>query len=133
MLEDVTDRLRVVPHFDGSGEFVADFVYRARLPDSVRFYWFEIHTGSEGFDENIFLKRLLTMEQFLAERENSYFVVLVPFASDVVKGEEAIRKYNQQIATTQKPILSLQKSRILHYKQISSLRGEVGHFEDKTR
>ncbi|MCE7743518.1 MAG: hypothetical protein GPJ52_00120 [Candidatus Heimdallarchaeota archaeon] len=135
VLEDVTDRFRIVPHWDGSGEFVADFVYRTRLPDrdGSLVHWFEVHTGSEGYGEIIFLKRLLTMEQFLADRENNFFVVLVPFASDVVKGEAAIRKYNQQKTTTHQPVLTLQKSRILHYKQISSLRGEVGSFEHRTR
>ncbi|MGC9778309.1 MAG: hypothetical protein HZR80_03615 [Candidatus Heimdallarchaeota archaeon] len=133
VLEDVSNRFRVIPHWDDSGAFVSDFVYKAHLPEDNRFYWFEVHTGSEGYTEAIFLKRLLTMEQFLTDRENSYFVVLVPFASDVVKGEEAIRKYNSQVASTQKPTLILQKSRILHYKQIGSLRGEVGYYEHSTR
>ena len=133
VLEDVSDRYRVVPHWDGSGEFVADFVYKVRLPDSVRFYWFEVHTGSEGYTEDVFLKRLLSMEQFLADRDDGYFVVLVPFASDVVKGEEAIQAYNLHVTSPQQPTLSLQKSRLLHYKQISSLRGEVGHYEHSTR
>lgn len=135
VLEDVTDRFRVVPHWDGSGDFVADFVYRTRLPDrdGSLLHWFEVHTGSEGYDENVFLKRLLTMEQFLADQANSFFVVLVPFVSDVVKGEEAIRKYNLSVTSTDKPVLTLQKSRLLHYKQISSLRGEVGSFEHRTR
>jgi len=132
-LEDVTDRFRVVPHWDGGGEFVADFVYKARLSDRSLLYWFEVHTGSEGYGEDIFLKRLLTMEQFLADRENSFFIVLVPFASDVVKGEEAIRKYNSRIASTGSPPLLLRKSRLLHYKQIKSLRGELGHYEHRTR
>ena len=135
VLEDVTDRLRVIPHWDGSGDFVADFVYRTRLPvrNGSLVHWVEVHTGSEGYGGDIFLKRLLTMEQFLAEREDGFFIVLVPFASDVVKGEEAIRKYNTQIAATGSPPLLLRKSRILHYKQIKSLRGELGHYEHRTR
>ena len=96
----------------------------------LNFHCFNVQ---EGYFEDIFLKRLLTMEQFLAEREDEFFVVLVPFASDVVKGEEAIRKYNSQIATTGQPPLLLRKSRLLHYKQINSLRGEIGHYEHSTR
>lgn len=133
VLEDVTDRLCVVPHWNGSGEFVADFVYKSLVPDGSLVHWFEVHTGSEGFGEDIFLQRLLTMEQFLADRDNGFFVVLVPFASDVVKGEAAIRKYNSNVATSHKPFLTLQKSRILHYKQIDSLRGELGHYEHRKR
>jgi len=133
VLEEVTDRLRVVPHWDGSGEFVADFVYKTRVPDGSLVHWVEVHTGSEGYGEDVFLKRLLTMEQFLADRENAFFVVLVPFASDVIKGEAAIRKYNSQVAANQKPLLTLQKSRILHYKQISNLRGEIGYYKHRTR
>ncbi|MGC9778285.1 MAG: hypothetical protein HZR80_03495 [Candidatus Heimdallarchaeota archaeon] len=134
VLEDVSDRFRVIPHWDGSGTFVSDFVYKAHLPEDNRFYWFEVHTGSEGYGEDIFLKRLLTMEQFLADRDNSFFIVLVPFASDVVKGEEAIRKYNLQAGGAgNKPFLSLAKSRLLHYKQLKSLRGEVGSYDHSTR
>jgi hypothetical protein len=133
VLEDVSDRLRVVSHWDGSGDFVTDFVLRSRISDDSLVHWFEVHTGSEGYGEDVFLKRLLTMEQFLAEREDGFFIVLVPFASDVVKGEEAVRRYNSGVAGTQRPFLTLQRSRILHYKQLDSLRGELGHYSHSTR
>lgn len=137
-LIDVSDRYRVVPHWDGSGNYISDFVLKIRLPDGEdSFWWFEIHTGSEGYDYDYFLKRLVTMERFLAFRNQSFFIMLVPFIRDLTLAEESIRRYNKEVETNQLldlPYLDLKKSRLLAYKQIDSLRGEFGsetHSEGK--
>ncbi len=95
ILRQLPSSSRVVPHFNG-GKYIADLVYRLRLFDKNSSFWVEVHTGSEGYDEKIFLRRLVTMSHFLADRMNDFFVVIVPFQRDVTTGLAAVSSINQQ-------------------------------------
>ncbi|NPD90556.1 MAG: hypothetical protein HGN29_17730 [Asgard group archaeon] len=95
-------------------------------------WWIEVHTGSEGYDERVFIRRLLTMEHQL--NNNKRFAVIVPFGRDVDKARIAIKKYNGQAAINgEKPLLTLQQSEILHYGEITQLREKMGFYKHKTK
>ena len=95
-------------------------------------WWIEVHTGSEGYDERVFIRRLLTMEQPLNSKER--FAVIVPFGRDADKARIAIKKYNEQAAISrEKPLLQLRNSRIIHYSQIAQLKDEMGFYKHKNK
>ncbi|MGC9780061.1 MAG: hypothetical protein HZR80_12520 [Candidatus Heimdallarchaeota archaeon] len=95
-------------------------------------WWIEIHTGSEGYDERVFIRRLLTMEHQL--KNKGRFAVIVPFGRDVDKARIAIKRYNEQVAISgEKPLLQLKISKIIHYLQIVQLGEEMGFYRHKKK
>jgi hypothetical protein len=128
ILRQLPSSSRVVPHFNG-GKYIADLVYRLRLFDKNSSFWVEVHTGSEGYDEKIFLRRLVTMSHFLADRMNDFFVVIVPFQRDVTTGLAAeVRKGNRITS-----VISLEKIKLLSYNQIAAFKESFGFYQHSTR
>ncbi|MBD3189823.1 MAG: hypothetical protein GF308_04230, partial [Candidatus Heimdallarchaeota archaeon] len=66
---------RKLAHFDGSGDYVADQSYRIEIDGKKSYWWVEIHTGSEGYGWEKFLKRIVTAEERLKDRGK--FLVIV--------------------------------------------------------
>ena len=128
----LSDKHLTIPHWDGKGSFVCDGCYRVNLDGGSTNWWIEIHTGSEGYDERVFIRRLLTMEYQLNNKGR--FAVIVPFGRDVDKARIAIKKYNERVAISgKKPLLKLQISRIIHYMQIKQLKEEIGFYIHKRK
>lgn len=134
ILRQLPSSSRVVPHFNG-GEYVADLVYRLRLFDKNSSFWVEVHTGSEGYDEKIFLRRLVTMSHFLADRYNDFYIVIVPFVRDTQTGLASISKYNESIrkGVLDAPLISLEQIKLLSFNQISGLKESFGFYQHSTR
>lgn len=122
-----------VPHWDGSGVFVCDNCFSVPLLGRDYYLWVEVHTGSEGYDERYFLKRLLTMEHYLSERKHGQFIIIVPFARNLLTASTAITQYNTKIEREglALPILDLRFSRILHFGQIKELKESLGLYEHR--
>ncbi|MHA1366769.1 MAG: hypothetical protein ACTSVH_05050 [Candidatus Heimdallarchaeota archaeon] len=125
---------RVIGHWDG-GEYVADLAYRLRLFGSNRTFWVEVHTGSEGYDQKVFLRRLVTMSQFLADRSDDFYVVVVPFQRDVTTGIASITKYNETVrnGVRDSPEISLEQIKLLSFNQIPDLKESFGFYQHSTR
>jgi len=128
----VTPSLRKIPLWDGSGEYVADNCLRILVDGSWETFWFEVHTGSEGYDETTFLPRLLSAERHL--KGKGRFVVIVPFKRDFQKAQRAIRSYNRLAYTAEsKPSLDLEVSEIITYHGIDDFREKLGYYKHYTR
>ena len=123
--------MRKLAHWDQSGEYVADNCLRFRVNGRWQYYWFEVHTGTEGYDESIFIKRLLTAEKALLSRGK--FVVIVPFKRDRDKALRAIKSYNRRIQGTEKPQLDLKVSEIITYQGIPQFKEKLGFYKHTTR
>jgi len=134
ILRQLPSGARVVPHFNG-GEYVSDMVYRLDLFGKKNTFWVEAHTGSEGYDQNIFLRRLVTMSQFLADRSDDFFAVLVPFVRDVTTGLVSITKYNEEVrlGVRDSPEISLDKVKLLSFNQIRAFKESFGFYRHSTR
>ncbi|MHA1185888.1 MAG: hypothetical protein ACTSSK_03295 [Candidatus Heimdallarchaeota archaeon] len=134
VLQQLPQNRRVVPHFDG-GEYVSDLVYRLDLFGKKNTFWVEVHTGSEGYDQKVFLRRLVTMSQFLAGRSADFFVVIVPFVRDVTTGLASLTKYNEDVrlGVRSSPGISLEKVKLLSFNQISNLKESFGFYRHSTR
>lgn len=131
-LQKLSDKHLTIPHWDGQGSFVCDGSYRVNLDGESTTWWVEVHTGSEGYDERVFIRRLLTMENQSDNKKR--FVVIVPFGRDVDKARIAIKKYNDRAAISgEKPLLILQRSEIIHYEEITQLREKMGFYKHKTK
>jgi len=123
--------MRKMTHWDQSGEYVADNCLRFRVNGRWQYYWFEVHTGTEGYDETIFIKRLLTAEKALPSRGK--FVVIVPFKRDRDKALRAIKSYNKKIQGIEKPLLDLKVSEIITYQGINQFKEKLGFYKHTTR
>lgn len=112
----VRNELLELALWDGSGNYTADNCYRVIVDGRTTYYWFEIHTGSEGYDEKMFIPRLLTAE--LRLRGRGKYIVIVPFGKDVDKARKAIKEYNekQSVQQGEKPKLELKLTKIIHYR-----------------
>ena len=131
-LQKLSDQYLTIPHWDGKGTFVCDGCYRVNLDGEPTTWWIEVHTGSEGYDERVFIRRLLTMEHQL--KNKGRFAVIVPFGRDIDKARIAIKRYNEQVAISgEKPLLQLKISEIIHYLQIVQLREEMGFYRHKKK
>jgi len=125
------DSLWRLPHWDGSGDFVVDNCFRVEHAGQHSYWWFEVHTGSEGWGEDIFLKRLLTAEQELAGRGR--FAIIVPFKRDRDKALHAIRSYNlKAMSDPSLPKLELALSQVIHFTALDSLREQLGFYRHRT-
>ena len=124
--------LRKIPLLDGSGSYVADHCLRILTNGSWETFWFEIHTGSEGFDEQIFIPRLLSAEHHL--KGKGRFVVIVPFKRDLQKAKRSIRNYNAKASTDDNfPVLDLHLSEIISYYGIDDFREKLGYYHHYTK
>lgn len=121
-----------ISHSDHTGNYVVDVCYKVPLADVVHYWWIEFHTGSEGYSEVIFLKRLLTMEHFLRDRVTGHYVILVPFAKDCTKAAFALESYNKSLLDSS-DVFRLHKSQITSYKNLSLLRQQMGFYQHRTR
>lgn len=120
-----------LPHWDGSGDFVVDNCLRVEHTGQSSYWWFEVHTGSKGFDASDFLKRLLTAEKELAGRGR--YVVLVPFKRDRDKALQAIHVYNLRSKVDPSlPLLDLRLSQVIHFTALSNLREQMGFYHHRT-
>jgi len=128
-----SDSLLKIPHWDGNGEYVADMCYRLTVASKVSYIWIEAHTGSEGYDESVFLKRLLSAE--IALRGRGEYLVIVPFTIDLDTVAEAIRVYNSQSSVLDgtKPLLALQLTTIIDYRRITHWKHRKGLVKHKTK
>ncbi|MBN1330460.1 MAG: hypothetical protein JXA54_13380 [Candidatus Heimdallarchaeota archaeon] len=127
-----SDSLLKIPHWDGSGEYIADMCYRLTVTGNISYVWIEAHTGSEGYDESVFLKRLLSAE--VALRGRGEYLVIVPFTIDLDTVGEAIRAYNNQTAVLDgiKPALDLRLTTIIDYRRINHWKHRKGLVKHKT-
>ncbi|NHK30080.1 MAG: hypothetical protein FK730_01925 [Asgard group archaeon] len=130
VLSEALHSFLTVPHWDNSGSYVCDACFRLEQSPHQKYLWVEIHTGSEGFDEHIFLKRLLTMEQYLTTRDDGCYIILVPFAKDITTAEVAIESYNASPKGSITP-LQLNHTQIVHYKHIPLLRKQLGLYHHR--
>lgn len=112
-----------IPHWDDSGYYVADNCYWFNFHGKEEYLWQEVHTGSEGFDSRIFIKRLLTMEHQLIANWKGYYVVFVPFVRDVAKAQKAITNYNRK--SPEKPLF-LTRCFIVPYTHIPLFKERLG-------
>jgi len=124
--------LRKIPHWYGNEDYVADNCLRFRVDGHWEYFWFEVHTGSEKYDESVFIPRLLTAEQALHDRGK--YVVIVPFKRDLDAAFRAIKKYNLLAEIDEaKPILNLKVSEIITYQSIDHFREKLGFYNHKLR
>lgn len=131
LIQKVDPQRYAVPHSDGTGRYVADSCYRLTLHEQTKYLWTEVHSGSEGYDERIFYKRLRTMEEYLHQHPKGLYVVFVPFVRDVQRALEGL----EEQATTQTSMnpLSLNRIRIMHYYNIDAFKETIGIYQHKTK
>lgn len=111
---------------------VADNCYRVSIDGHKEYLWVEVHTGSEGYDEKVFIPRLISAERFLSGRGK--FLVIVPFKRDVTTVKHVIHRYNLLAEEDEtKPVLDLQLSEVISYQGISSFREKIGIYSHKKR
>lgn len=123
---------RKLPFWDGSGAYIADNCYVINKNGHKEHLWVEIHTGSEGYDEKIFIPRLLSAEREL--RGKGRYLVIVPFKRDLATAQRAIKKYNLQAESDgKKPSLELSLSEIVCYHELPSFREKLGFYRHATR
>jgi len=130
-LHKASSEKRRIPHWDESGVYVTDNCYRVPVLGRDYHVWFEVHTGSERYDEQFFLKRLVTMEQFLSSRKHGQYIVLVPFPRDVTTALTAIKKYNAKVGRQGEDhlMIRLSHSRIVHFGQLDGLKESLGLYQ----
>jgi len=132
ILRKVNPKKYAVGHWDGSGRYVADNCYWMNFHGQEEYLWQEIHTGSEQYDHVVFLKRLLTMEDYLRQKGTGYYVVFVPFVRDKQKAMNAIEKYNQMNKLTGRT-LELQRCFIEPYSAINLFKERIGVYSHQTK
>lgn len=125
VLKEASSEMLKIPHWDGSGEYVCDGCYKVELDGRKEYWWFEIHTGSEGYDEKIFLKRLRSAYDYTKYRGK--YVAILPFPRDLTSAKSALLKY-----TTNNNI-ELRNILLYHYKQITYLKQQMGFYKHKKR
>lgn len=127
------DQLLKLRHWDDSGNYIADGCYRVEVNGKQTYFWVEVHTGGEGYDEEVFIKRILTAENALKKRGT--YLIIVPFTVDVDKAKDGIRKYNKKktVLGGEKPKVSLNLTEIIHYRQIPVWKESIGMYQHKTR
>ncbi len=125
------DHLRKLPHFNGNGDYIVDNCLRFNIDGNWKYFWFEIHTGSEKYDKSIFIRRLLTAEKELQERGK--YVVIVPFKRDLDTATRAIKRYNLKAEEEGKPYLEMKISEIITYQGINHFREKIGFYKHITR
>jgi len=119
-------KMRVLPLLSGQ-TFVADHCLRFRREGGNEVIWFEVHTGSEGYDESLFIPRLLSAEHHL--KSKGRFVVIVPFKRDRDKALRAIKHYNKRVeADDSKTSLDLELSEIITYHGLDAFREQLGFY-----
>ena len=132
VLRKVNPRKYVVPHWDDSGRYIADNCYWMNFHGQEEYLWQEVHTGSEQYDQTVFLKRLLTMEEYLSRKGTGYYVVFVPFVRDKQKAMQAIEKYNEMNKITGRT-LELQRSFIEPYSAINLFKERIGVYSHQKK
>lgn len=125
-----------VPHWDGSGKYIADGCYRlttADAPSTASYVWLEAHTGSEGYNRSIFLQRILTAEQKLKGRGE--FLVVVPFTIDLDKARASIREHNagRQVQQGERQKIALELTTIIDYRQLKHWKDRKGLLRHRIR
>lgn len=123
---------RKIPHWHGKGDYIADNCHRVLVNNKKEYIWFEVHTGAEGYDEDVFITRLLSAENHL--KGKGRFVVIVPFKRDLDKARRGIQKYNLKAEVDEnKPILELEVSEIISYHGIKNFKEKLGYYEHASR
>lgn len=127
------DQLLKLRHWDDSGDYIVDGCYRMSVNEKQTYFWVEVHTGGEGFNEEVFIKRILTAENGLKKRGT--YLIIVPFTVDVDKAKDSIRKYNKKktVLEGKKPKVALKLTEIIHYRQIPVWKESIGLYQHKTR
>ncbi|MBD3189813.1 MAG: hypothetical protein GF308_04175 [Candidatus Heimdallarchaeota archaeon] len=128
-LAKATEEQLAVPHHQGVGNYIADSCYR--LTDGS-YLWLEVHTGTEGYDERVFLKRIETMERYLAKQRKGQYLVVVPFRRARIKGEEALKKF-QRKKEREGEALVVKNSYLVHYWEIEEVKERLGIYEHRRR
>ncbi|MBD3190152.1 MAG: hypothetical protein GF308_05895 [Candidatus Heimdallarchaeota archaeon] len=121
---------RKIAHFDGSGDYVADQSYRLTIDGKKSYCWVELHTGSEGYGWEKFLKRIITAEERL--RERGKFLVIVPFKREKEKAKRAIKKYNEA-EEREGPRIEQKVSQVIAYEEIADWQEQEGLYEHQKR
>ncbi len=132
VLRKVNPTKYTVPHWDGSGQYVADNCYWMNFHGQEEYLWQEVHTGSEQYDQSVFIKRLLTMEKYLGRKGTGYYVVFVPFVRDKEKAMNAIATYkqlNKLIGRT----LKLQRCFIEPYSALNLFKERLGVYSHQNK
>lgn len=123
---------RKISHWHGKGEYVSDNCHRILVDNKKEYFWFEVHTGAEGYDEEYFITRLLSTEKHL--KNKGRYIVIVPFKRDLDKAKRGIQKYNLKAeADDSKPSLELHLSEIISYHGITNFKEKLGYYEHATR
>ena len=123
---------RKIPHWHGKGDHITDNCHRILVDNRQEYFWFEVHTGAEGYDEEVFISRLLSAEQYL--KDKGRYIVIVPFKRDLDKAKRSIQKYNQKAETDEsKPVLELAVSEIISYHGIKNFKEKLGFYEHVSR
>ena len=127
-----SNRLRKIPLLHTDKDYIADHCLHVQTSAGRETFWFEIHTGSEGYDEQVFIPRLLSAETFL--KDKGKYVVIVPFKRNRDTALRAISKYNRlaEVDDT-KPSLELELSEIITYHGIHSFREKLGFYNHLSR
>ncbi len=120
-----------IPHWDSSGFYVADNCYCLTLHGQTKYLWTEVHSGSEGYDERTFLKRLLTMERYLYTHPLGLYVVFVPFVRDVTTALDQVTAYNSHLSDSFP--LTLNHIRLTHYYGMATLKESIGIYQHQYR
>ncbi|MHA1434762.1 MAG: hypothetical protein ACTSO7_13045 [Candidatus Heimdallarchaeota archaeon] len=123
---------RKIPLWDGSGSHVADHCFRYSFNGRSDFLWFEIHTGSEGYDERYLIPRLLSAEFFC--KGKGRYVVIVPFKRDLSKVRFALEKYNRAASlSADKPFLELTVCDVVSYTGLDGFREKLGLYRHRSK
>ncbi|MHA1307089.1 MAG: hypothetical protein ACTSQN_07330 [Candidatus Heimdallarchaeota archaeon] len=131
-ISEVDPGKRAIPLLGSDSEYVSDHSFRVHARGVSETFWFEVHTGSEGYDESVFIPRLLAAEHFL--KGKGRFVVIVPFKRDRDRALRAIKNYNKKAELTDsKPSLDLAVSEIITYFGIDAFREKLGFYHHLTR
>ena len=135
LLQPADDKMLKVLHWEDDKKYTADGCYRltyADNPSKYSYVWLEAHTGTEGYDSRIFLKRIVTAEQKMKGRGE--FLIIVPFTTDIDKGQTAIREYNEcnEVKDGEKPKIELKITTIIDFRRIKHWKCRKGLLKHKT-
>jgi len=133
-ISEVAPKQRVLPLLDSASVYVSDHCLRVHSSSGSETLWFEVHTGSEGYDEQVFIPRLLSAEHFLQANGNGRFVVIVPFKRDRDRALRSIKNYNKKAELDDsKPFLALEHCEIITYFGLSSFKEKLGFYKHISR
>ncbi|MHA1155941.1 MAG: hypothetical protein ACTSQK_07515 [Candidatus Heimdallarchaeota archaeon] len=135
LLQPAEDKMLKVFHLEDDKEYTADGCYRLTYPDNPSKYsyvWLEAHTGTEGYDSRIFLKRIITAEHEMKGRGE--FLIVVPFTTDIDKARTAIRKYNEtkEVKNGAKPKIELKVTTIIDFRRLKHWKCRKGLLKHRT-